>query len=227
MNYLARGLRANGPKQWFQDSRVNVAGLKQVTWEPLYDTLDLPATGATQLTFFQNAVGKAGKTLSDTNMDLEGMLPAGKAFLCTGIQLEFISAVAPDESGSGSPTSPFMGVNMLTDLRAFSENGHLIMRIASKDYCRQAPLGKFPPNVSICGAAARAATTSTDLDTNSVVTQFNMSGREFSINSLLLEANQNFSVSLNDIPSMPAITARGGTHKVRCKLNGFLARNAQ
>lgn len=227
MNFLSRGLRSNSPNQWYKQNRVNVAGLKQVTWEPLYDTLDLPAAGATQLTFFQNAVGKGGKTLSDTNMDLEGMLPAGKAFLCTGIQLEFISAVPPDEGGTGSPTAPFMAVNMLDDLRAFSENGHLIMRIASKDYCRQAPLGKFPPNVRVEGSATRAATTSTDLDTNSVVNMYNMCGREFSINSLLLEANQNFSVSLNDIPSMPAITARGGTHKVRCKLNGFLARNAQ
>lgn len=220
MRYKQRGLRGNSPNSWFSNNRVNLPDTIETIWEPLYDSVTYPAAGATSLTFFQEQIGKAGKTLKDTNMDLDGQLPKGKAFLVTGIQLAFYSGLDSDMAHDGDfPLDP----NVTSDVRTFTENGHLIFRIQSKDYLRQAPLGKFPPverltvSSSLGGDNPAGDTKLTSIEYAAPC------GREFSINGVLLESNQNFSIELRDLPALPS--AQDG--KIVCTLNGFIARNAQ
>jgi hypothetical protein len=66
--------------------------------EPRYDTVMIPAAGATLLTFFalpkgqgvsawQTAAGVQAKTYADTNMDLAGQLPGGYNFKLLGFRV--------------------------------------------------------------------------------------------------------------------------------------------
>lgn len=66
--------------------------------EPRYDTVVIPAVGATLLTFFalprgqgvsawQTAAGLLPKTSADTNMDLAGQLPGGYNFKLLGFRV--------------------------------------------------------------------------------------------------------------------------------------------
>ena len=68
--------------------------LQDVIAQPLYDTVTLPAVGATKLTFFAvplgqgtTSFGTGAKHLGDTNMDLAGQLPSGFGFKMMGIRL--------------------------------------------------------------------------------------------------------------------------------------------
>jgi hypothetical protein len=220
MRYLQRGVNGGNPADWMKQNRVNLAGVSEVIYEPLYDTATYPAAGTTSITLFQNQIGKNGKTLKDTNMDLDGQLPAGKMFLVTGIQLAFYSQ---DSSGKFVENDG-SAINFITrDVRTFAENGHLILRIQSKDYLRQAPLGKFPPVEKVDGFSSVSMDNSTFVNTHAFVEHVAPAGREFSINGLLLESNQNFSIELRDLPALPS----GVDGKIVCTLNGFIARNAQ
>jgi hypothetical protein len=212
MNTLARGLSSQNPAKWFADNRVNLPNMKEVIWEPLYDTVTYPTAGG-NLTFFQDQIGKNGKTLVDTNMELDGQLSKGKAFLVTGIQIAFYSALESDNSGTGQAFA------LSQEYENLSQSGHLIFRIQSKEYLRQGPLGKFPPVERIGGDVATWGQNATQ--NNIQYTQ--LSGREFSVRGLLLESNQNFSISLNDLPAL--VGPNPG--RIMVTLNGFSARNAQ
>lgn len=218
MKHFARGVGQSNPEQWFNNNRVNIPGKKEVIWQPLYDTQAYPAAGAASILFFQDQIGKGTpvKTLADTNMELDGQLPKGQAFLATGIQLQFkfLDSVIDDDGSAVGGTLEFVD-----DVRAFAENGSLTMRIQSKEYVRQAPLGKFPPverlGYEFAGGGASA--------TNITVSYAQLSGREFALRELLLESNQNFSIELKDLPALPS----GLDAEIVCSINGYLARNAQ
>jgi hypothetical protein len=75
---------------------MQLKGLRDSIAQPLYDTVALPAAGATKLTFFAlplgqgtTAFGTGAKHLGDTNMDLAGQLAAGFAFQVMGFRLMF------------------------------------------------------------------------------------------------------------------------------------------
>lgn len=213
MKTLARGLKGGNPNEWFNKNRVNIPGMKEVIYQPLYDTQVYEAAGNQSITFFGDKIGSNGKSLSQTNMDLDGQLPSGQAFLITGIQVAFVfggNLEADDVSDD---------INFINDLRTFAENGSLTLRIQSKDYLRQAPLGKFPPverlAVGVSGADGAVGFT--------LSTYCTTAGREFSVRDLLLESNQNFSVELRDLPALPSTIDA----ELIVTLNGFLGRNAQ
>lgn len=222
---LARGLRSNSPSQWLQQNRVNVAGMREVIWEPLYDTITYPAAGAASLKLFQVAAGQGGKTLSDTNMDLGGQLPNGKAFKVTSIQLAFYSGAKSVGVHDMNTTAIPTGLNLTNDVKTFAENGSLIFNVGSKDQLRQAPLGAFPPAERLDGFSA-SAIGNQEGDTDNLmyfVEYATPQGRLFSINDVLLESNQNFSIELRDLPALPT----GLDGKIVCTLNGFMGRNVQ
>lgn len=218
MNYLPRGLDASSPRSWFQNNRVNLSNVQEVIYEPLYDTVTYPAAGSSSLTLFQNQIGKNGKKLDETNMDLDGQLPAGKVFLMTGIQLAFYAG----DSSAGA-NNELIPNHITSDTRTFAENGHLILRIQSKDYLRQAPLGKFPAVERVSGFSALGMGADATAEKKGFIEYATPCGREFSINGLLLESNQNFSIELRDLPPLLS----GVDAKVVCTLNGFIGRNAQ
>ncbi len=214
---LARGLKAGNPKEWLSRNRVNIPNVKEVIWEPLYDTVTYPAAGASSLILFQDQIGKSGKTLSQTNMDLDGQLPSGKALKVVSVQLAFYSGFSSNLHAPGQVS------DVTNDVRTFTENGSLKFRINSKEFLRQAPLGKFPPAERLDGFTAQA--TSKTVAGNSIdYTDYAVAaGRVFSISGLLLESNQNFHIELNDLPALPS----GVDGRIVCTLNGWLGRNAQ
>lgn len=213
MRHLARGVGQSNPEQWFNDNRVNIPGKKEVIWEPLYDSVAVSAAGGETLTLFQDQIGKAGKTLSDTNMDLDGQLSKGTAFLVTSIQLAFYPG------GTSAIVGAAMGRQTANDVKDFYQSGSLSFRIQSKEYLRQAPFGKFPPAERIAASAAQFGQNATQN-----YFQYGVAcGRIFSIRNLLLESNQNFSITLAETGALSS----GIDGRVVCTLNGYRARNAQ
>jgi hypothetical protein len=63
--------------------------LKDVRWEPLYDTAVIPASALTKssIRFFSTPIG-GSKTLLDTNMVSQSQLPSPNVFTCFGIKME-------------------------------------------------------------------------------------------------------------------------------------------
>ncbi len=220
MSNLPRGLAASNPAGWFTKNRVNIPGTKEVIWEPLYDTVAYPAGGAATLILFQDQIGKNGKTLSQTNMDLDGQLPKGKALKVVSIQLAFYTGVQANTQITGNNIEQESSIN---DVRTFSENGSLKFRIGSKEFLRQAPLGKFPAAERISGFADGAISQDTPPNNGNMTSYSAASGRLFTISGLLLESSQNFHIELNDLPPLPS----GIDGRIVCTLNGWLGRNAQ
>ena len=149
----------------------------------------------------------------DTNLDLDGQISKGKAQLVTGIQVAFYSGATSYVAASNP------NVELVNDVYTFLQNGTLILKIQSKEYVRQAPLGKFPPVERIAGNTFTYGQGGSD----SSVKYAAPCGREFTIRDLLLESNQNFSVELRDLPALPS----GIDGRLVVTLNGDSARNAQ
>lgn len=210
------GLPPSNPNDWIKDNAVNVPGVSESIIEPLYDAGTYPGAGAASLLFFQDPLGGVnGKTLSDTNMDLPGQLSAGKRFKVTAISVEFFH-----DNNLSNSTDGIAAANFIDDVRTFAENGALIFKIQSKDYLRQAPLGKFPApqrfGMDVVSAGANAAG-------NNLTQYTTTKGRLFSITPKVLRANQNFSIELINLPALPS----GIDARIMVKLWGVLGRNAQ
>ena len=86
---MNRGLNLPNPMGKLDSSKVLVPGMAEAIWQPLYDSATYPAAGTSALAFFQEAIGVNGKTVADTNMELNGQLAKGQAFLVTGVQVAF------------------------------------------------------------------------------------------------------------------------------------------
>jgi hypothetical protein len=200
-----RGLHNQNVRRMVRESRVNVPGLVATQWWPLYDYQTKAAAATPEQIFFQTPAGQSGKTINDTNMTLAGQIPKGQIFQITGVQVEFypnleVDSVAATQFGD--------------DVYNFYRTGSLQLTIGSKDYIRHGNLLKFAPVNRLAGDS------STGLVTQQIQ-YFSAAGREFTVEKLLLESSQNFSVTLRD---MPATTA---TARIGVTLNGFLGRNAQ
>lgn len=204
-----RGLNLRNPAKTLAGAQVLMPNSAEVIYQPLYDTQTYPNAGANALAFFQESVGVNNKTLADTNMELNGQLPKGQAFVVTGVQCAFYPGENSDDTAVTSITD---------DVRAFAENGALVFRIGSKDYITQAPLGKFPPVEGLEVSSAVA-------DGSGIINveYARPDGREFAILDLELASSQNFKVSLLNLPALPS----GVDGKIVVSLNGYLYRNTQ
>lgn len=198
-----RGLSTDSPASWFGRNRVNIPGMTEVIWQPLYDYQTKTAAATALQRFFLEPQGQAGKTIADTNMEIAGQIPKGQAFLCTGIQVELYPAVA-----IGGTTSEFAD-----DVYNFYNSGYLRFTIGSKDFVQQGNLMKFAPvnRLDIDAATGEAQG----------YVYAAAAGREFATSGLLLESNQNFNVDLGELSAVSADCKIGVT------LNGYLGRNAQ
>lgn len=214
---MKRGIQAVPPSQAFQQARVNLPGVVEAIWQPLYDRQVKTAAATTVQTFFQvplgsgtTAVGTGAKTLSDTNMLLNGNIPKGQAFQITGVEVDFMPDLDITNDAEDSQYA--------NDVLDFYKGGNLTLTVGSKPYIQQGNLMQFAPQHRLAGFAAVATTNGT---TASEITYAQAAGREFSVVPILLESSQNFSVSLGDL----AATSTTGLIFVR--LNGYLYRNAQ
>jgi hypothetical protein len=202
-----RGLPNINIQRSMNRNRVNVPGLVQSQWWPLYDYQTKTAAATAQQTFFAEPIGQSGKTINDTNMSLSSQIPKGQSFIITGVQVEFYPGLELD-----SATATQFG----DDVYNFYKTGNLTLTIGSKDFIQHGNLLKFAPVNRLAGEVA------TGLSAQQIQ-YFSAAGREFTVERLALESNQNFNVTLRDMPSLPSgVAARLGV-----TLNGYLGRNAQ
>lgn len=201
----------------------NRADAIEAVWQPQYDFQSYPTTGQTQLAFFQVPNGSSGKTYADTNMTLNGQFPSPTAFLVTAIMVFFF----PNYAGAPSTTHTALTANPnVNDVVGVYHSGWFEFTIGSKVYLRDAPLGKFPPNVGIGGlqayglsqydqGAASISQVSTDVA--------QAIGRYAEITPLLIPMNQNFLVTAN----WPTAVTVTNTGRMGIVLDGFYYRQSQ
>ena len=204
-----RGLDLTNPRGTLANSQVLMPNSAEVIFQPFYDSAVYPASGANAIAFFQESIGVNNKTLSQTNMELNGQLPKGQAFVVTGVQVAFYPGQNSEDTARRA---------IVDDVRTFAENGVLVFRIGSKDYITQAPLGKFPPVEGL--EVSASVTDGTGILTT---TYARPDGREFAILDLELASSNNFKVSLLELPPLPSTT----DGKIVVSLNGYLYRNTQ
>lgn len=210
------GMRAPSVRSASNRSRVNVAGMAGAVWWPLFDSQILPAAGATSMKFFAVPIGQAGKTATDTNMELAGQIPAGQRFIITGAAVHLYPDIpvvqeTVDELGQQA--------NIVYDIL---KGGRLTLQIGSKNYIDHGPLMRFPPQNHLEVNAAMSLTTAAAEAIGSSVYAA-AKGPTFPTFDSELVANQNFSVTLHDLAANTSDTEV----RVVVDLLGWLYRNAQ
>ena len=206
----------------------------EVIRQSLYDSNVYPAAGSGQLTFFAvqkgQGVGFGGsaKTLSDTNMTLSGQIPTNQSFLVKTIALMFqpttpsVAAQLPASFGAQA------AANIINDAYVFWRSGNLLFVIGSKPYLEEAPTGKFPPlsTFNVQGALSDATTPAAAFQSR--IAFANMLGRPYHISpaDLRLEANMNFSITLNWPEGLQPLPSTNPA-RVFCVLDGLMYRRSQ
>lgn len=206
----------------------------------LYDGLVYPAAGTTQLNFFAvpqgqgtSVLGTGTKTLSDTNLQLAGQLPATQRFLIERVTLKVQpstpsnNAAIIDPAYLGAPTS-FLPIN---DVWYILRSGNLQLKLADKVYVQEAPLDVFPPTSSmrIDAALAQETLTNTGNTTgnNSLEIGFAQSyGMTYDLDpdNLLIDSNMSFGLTLNWPEGLQAINKPA---RIFARLEGTLYRMVQ
>lgn len=207
-----------------QQFAVNVPNLEELTWQPLYDILTYPTTGALQFNFFQRQLGANGTTLADTNMVMPSSVPRGQMFLMTGIQVFLIPNVADLSVQSADAATAFPPTAVEEYYKIMNGKGSFQLTIGSKPYQQMAPLVMLGAGPSIqANMTSALANTTADTITSGATGLPWISGPAFDIVPLLLPANQNFNAQIN-FDSLLTVTTAG---RIGVRLNGYLARQAQ
>jgi len=202
---------------------VNVPGVTETIWKPLYDIQTYPAAGSLSLSFFQRAVGTSGITKAATNMLQAGQIPRGQEFLITGIEVQLLSNEADITTNSASDATAVDPVQAEEYYKVLT-NGFLDLQIGSKSYLDVAPLVKCCPRQYVDFEASITNTDSTASTLTSASSGLaQVRGMSFDIVPLLLVANQNFSVTIG-FDALETVTT---ACRLGVTLNGFLRRNAQ
>lgn len=182
----------------------------------LYDKQTYVDNVTTQLLFFQVPKGQSSKTLSDTNMEAAGALPAPKSFLIETIEL----FVFPT-SALGADSTTIAALQNWQDVYDTMNKGWLELFIGSKSYLTEGPLMKFPPRSGLTGIGFANDTTA---NTGTRVDYVSLGGPVYELEpNILLVPTQNFSVSLN----WAAAVNINANIAIYCSLGGVLYRNSQ
>jgi hypothetical protein len=223
------------------DYKVNRAGIEGLR-QSLYDFLLYPTAGQAQFNFFATPQGQGltsavggvagtNKTIQDTNMTVAGMLPAGQSFLLNSIEIPFFAGSVNTANTYTLASPAFFNAAaaaaleaQLADVNSFYQSGSLKLFIGSKTYLEEAPILRFPPKTQLTYDGAVTSNSATVGALGFVSGK--ISGRPYMVEPpVLLENNQNFSVSLN-FPAAVA-TPSGFNARVGCILDGYLYRNSQ
>lgn len=221
---------------------VNRAGAEGIR-QSLFDSLLYPLGGLNQFNFFSLSIGQgittalggavgSSKTINDTNMDVPGMLPAGKSFLVASIEVPFYAGLS-NVANTYTPAIPGLFVAVaaaavaaqLNDVATFYQSGSLKFFVGSKVYLEEAPLVRFPPKVTFVldgGIASTSATTGEVAAINAHAT-----GRPYMVEPpVYLQNNQNFIVQLN-YPAGAVALPSGFNGRAQVVLDGYMYRNSQ
>ena len=226
----------------FNSRRVTNPSQSEVVRQRLYDYQLYPTAGTTQLAFFQQPIGQgitsaiggtvgAGKTQWDTNMELGGTLPSGKAFLIESIEVVFFAG-SVSTSNTYTPIKPLefnatasatVG-GQLADVNTIYQSGMLELNILSKNYLRETPLIAFPPKTQFnlyVGIASNSATTAVNVAEN-----MRAAGRPYYIDpTIALQPAVNFEVLIR-FPAAVA-TPSGFNGRIGVVLDGYFMRASQ
>lgn len=125
--------------------------LHEVLTTSLYDSAPYAAAGVNQITFFAQGIGQGvgfgggPKTLSDTNMPVNGLLPNGITFIVQEVEIEIqpstpsVTAQLPAAFGAQAAAS------LINDPYIIGRAGSLTFSILQKNYLTEAPIGQFVP----------------------------------------------------------------------------------
>jgi hypothetical protein len=214
----------------FQKYGVNVQGVTDVIWQPLYDHLSYPAAGTSSLEFFQvqkgqgatTAPGASGaKSLNDTNMTLGGQLPQPQSHLTLGISFRLYPGVAP---GEGAVTNANAG-RFVNDVWNVFKAGAVEFIVGEKPRVQEAPLGKMGSQVSLGGFAAMSDQTTAAATLFSQVDYAYIRSPIYRIAASAIPWGQNFIVRVT-YPALVTLPSAAAM-RIGCDLHGWLARAAQ
>lgn len=205
----------------FNVNRPGWEGIRQ----SLYDYQAYAAAGTNQLTFFAVPTGQSGKTLSDTNMNLAGQLPANQEFLVQSIEVHFLPTVPTVAADNPAAQGVKAVANLVNDVYKFYRTGNLQFMIGSKPYLQEAPLGRFPTKVHFDLRAA-VALAGEVADAQGRIVYAQSSGRPYLLApaNLRLVSTQNFQITLNWPEGVQTIT---NPARVGVILDGILYRRSQ
>jgi hypothetical protein len=196
--------------------------------QSLYDIQAYAAAGQSTLSFFAVPNGQSSKTLSDTNMELAGQLPANKKFLITSVEVVFyptrpsVTADMPAAFGGAQQAA-----ELINDVYVVACGGNLVLTVGSKTYLQEAPLGRLPAKTHFHLDAALADVTTAGAGLQSRIAYGYAAGRAYGLRApLLLEENMNFGVSLNWPEGVVALPS-GNPGRIGVVLDGLLYRKAQ
>ncbi|MFI4940982.1 MAG: hypothetical protein ACHP7O_11665 [Burkholderiales bacterium] len=224
-----------------QNYSVNRAGAEGIR-QSLFDHQLYPTAGLVQMNFFVLPIGQgvatalgaavgSQKTINDTNMEVQGMLPAGKSFLITSIEVPFYAGLSAAAS-TYTPAVPSVFAAaaaaavaaQVNDVATFYQAGSLRLFIGSKVYLEEAPLMRFPPKTQLSLDVAIGSNSGTAGEVAAISGK--IAGRPYMLEPpIYLQNNQNFLVQLN-YPAVVA-TPSGFNGRVGVYLDGYLYRNSQ
>jgi hypothetical protein len=226
----------------FNARRVTNPGQSEIVRQRFYDYQLYPTAGVTQIAFFQQPIGQGlttalggtagtGKTVFDTNLELGGTLPSGKAFMIESIEVIFFPG-SVSTSNTYTVVSPALfnataaaAVSaQLADVNSFYQSGLLELNILSKNYLRETPLIAFPPKTAFNLDAAYASNSATTAEVGAV--NMRAAGRPYYIDpTIALQPAVNFEVLLR-FPAAVA-TPSGFNARVGVILDGYFMRASQ
>lgn len=199
---------------------VNRRGQWEVIRNSLYHFQSYALAGQSSLTFFQDPNGSGGRTFADTNMEAAGVLPSPQRFLILGMEVYFSSAEFPSEA----PKAPDVDNQVNDVFEVVTGSAWLELTIGSKPYLREAPLLRMPPSAFMTGFAGLSDSTTAGASGFSRTSYASAAGEPYRIDPpLMLEATQNFKVTLN-FPTSIGISA---ATRIGVVMPGLLMRQSQ
>lgn len=203
---------------------VNMPNVVESIWQPLYDTVDYPAAGTTNIKFFQNQIGSQGNTITAemTNMKAAGTISSPQQMLVTGIQLDFQPSAALAQIHAATPADL---EDYLNDVQAVLRAGVVTFLVGNKNQLTDAPIGRFPPSNSLSVDSALSDGTTLAANQVSGISYAQGIGQLYTLSPLNIPWAQNFDVSVNFDANVPLPSGDDGT--LRCYLQGYLYRSVQ
>lgn len=205
---------------------VTLPGWEAIT-QSLYDYQAYAAAGQSILNFFAIPQGQSSKTLSDTNMTLAGQLPANQMFLVQSIEVPFFPTVPAVAAQNPAAYGAGAIAQIVNDVYIVYRTGNLQFTVGSKNYCTEAPIGRFPGKTyfNVSSSNSDASTAAASQQTRIAFAQ--AAGRPYALMApIKLEATQNFNVSLNWPEGVQALPS-GNPGRIGVILDGVLYRKPQ
>jgi hypothetical protein len=245
MNGNSGGSNPRGSVQFLQNGAPVIGNMADLStyatmqwgnWEfieqSLYDSVAYPAAGLLNTIFFQvpqgQGVGFGGgaKTLSDTNMQNQGMLSQGLMQLVTSIELEFQVTTPTVAAGMPAAFGAQAVAVQINDAYIFWRSGNLVFKVLAKNYVTEAPLMRFPStdDFSLQAAVGDVSTTGASLQSRIAFASAYGAPYILSPNNILIPSTTGFMVTLAWPEGLQAIT---NPARIFCHLNGMEARLAQ